>query len=326
MAISIIIPVYKVERYLVRCIESIIAQTYSDWELILVDDGSPDKSGDICERYAASDSRIYVIHQQNQGVSAARNHGIGLAKGEYITFVDSDDYLGQDFLSSFDLEHGADLQVQGMISTYPDQDDQTLLPTVTNDQNSSVYEALSCADNVRFLFSPWAKMFRTSILRDHAISFPTEICYTEDEVFVKRFLTHATSVRIFGQAHYYYTHESSAPLSGRDYGSEELHRCLTVEHATHQMLSQRLVSMPKEYMSVYIRRKSYLVYRLLHKATIESKTGNTNLKSLIIELKREYSSQLHYLGDLPQTYRLIRMAVVYLPASVAIIVLKRIVR
>lgn len=324
--ISIIVPVYKVEKCVARCIDSILAQQYADWELILVDDGSPDRSGEICDEYALKDARIHVLHQQNQGVSAARNHGIGLAKGEYITFVDSDDYLDRDFLSSFDLEHGADLQVQGMISTYPDQDDQTLLPTVTNDQNTSVYEALSCADNVRFLFSPWAKMFRTSILRDHAVSFPTEICYTEDEVFVKRFLTHATSVRIFGQAHYYYTHESSAPLSGRDYSSEELHRCLTVEHATHQMLSQRLVSMPKEYMCVYTRRKSYLVYRLLHKATIESKTGNKNLKSLIIELKREYSSQLHYLGDLPQTYRLMRMAVLHLPVSLALYVLKMIVR
>lgn len=324
--ISVIVPVYKVEQCLARCIDSILVQTYKDWELILVDDGSPDRSGEICDAYAVKDARIHTVHQQNQGVSAARNHGIEMAKGEYITFVDSDDYLDQDFLSSFDLEHGADLQVQGMISTYPDQEDQTLLPTVSNDQNTSVYEALSCADNVRFLFSPWAKLFRTSILRDHAVSFPTEICYTEDEVFVKRFLTHATSVRLFGQAHYFYTHESSAPLSGRDYSSEELHRCLTVEHATHQILSQRFVSIPKEYMSIYTRRKSYLVYRLLHKATIESKTGNKNLKSLIIELKREYSSQLHYLGDLPQTYRLMRMAVLNLPASVAIIVLKQIVR
>lgn len=324
--ISIIVPVYKVEHYLVRCIDSILQQSYTVWELILVDDGSPDRSGEICDQYAQQDVRIKVIHQQNQGVSAARNHGIVLAKGEYITFVDSDDYLDKEFLSSFDLQNGADLQVQGMISTYPDRDNQWLLPTVTNLQSMSVYEALSCSENVKFLFSPWAKLFRTSIIQEHTILFPTEICYTEDEVFVKRFLSYATSVSVMNQALYYYTHESSAPLSGRDYSSEELHACLTVEHAAHISLEQAQGGFPNEYMSVYIRRKSYLVYRLLHKAVQESAKVPRDLKALIAELKRDYSPQLHYLGDLPQTYRLIRLAVLHLPPVVAAFVIKMIIR
>ncbi len=324
--ISIIVPVYKVEHSLTRCIDSILAQRYSDWELILVDDGSPDRSGEICEEYASRDARIHVIHQQNQGVSAARNHGIEKAQGEYITFVDSDDYLDPVFLASFTLEDGTDLQVQGMISTYPDRENQTLLPTIIHPGKKSVYEALSCADNVKFLFSPWAKLFRTSILRDHVVSFPTEICYTEDEVFVKRFLTHAASVCIHDQAHYYYTHESAAPLSGRDYSSEELHTCLNVENRTHRLLHESLGTMPQEYMQVYIRRKSYLVYRLLHKTVQESRSKFIDMKDLISELKRDYSPQLHYLGDLPRTYRLMRMAVLYLPVILSIHVLKRIVR
>ncbi len=91
--ISVIVPVYKAERYLQECINSILNQTFTDLELILVDDGSPDNSGAICDEYAEKDKRVKVFHQENRGVSAARNLGIDNAKGEYITFVDSDDYI-----------------------------------------------------------------------------------------------------------------------------------------------------------------------------------------------------------------------------------------
>ena len=91
--LSIIVPVYKVEPYLPKCIESILAQTFTDFELILIDDGSPDRCGEICDEYAAKDNRIVVIHQKNEGVSAARNAGLDAAKGDYIGFVDSDDLI-----------------------------------------------------------------------------------------------------------------------------------------------------------------------------------------------------------------------------------------
>lgn len=91
--LSIIVPVYKVEKYLPRCIDSILAQTFRDFELILIDDGSPDNCGAICDDYAARDSRIKVIHQENAGVSAARNAGLDIASGTYLGFVDSDDWI-----------------------------------------------------------------------------------------------------------------------------------------------------------------------------------------------------------------------------------------
>ena len=91
--LSIIVPVYKVEEYLPKCIDSILAQTFNDFELILIDDGSPDRCGEICDEYAAKDSRIKVIHQKNQGVSAARNAGLDIATGTYLGFVDSDDWI-----------------------------------------------------------------------------------------------------------------------------------------------------------------------------------------------------------------------------------------
>lgn len=91
--ISIIVPVYMAEKYLNRCIESILCQTYKNFELILVDDGSPDTSGDLCDYWAGQDSRVKVIHKENGGASSARNCGLKIAKGKYIAFVDSDDWL-----------------------------------------------------------------------------------------------------------------------------------------------------------------------------------------------------------------------------------------
>ena len=91
--ISVIIPVYKVEKYLSKCVESIINQTYKNLEIILVNDGSPDNCGEICDEYAKKDSRIKVIHKENGGLSDARNAGIEIASGQYIAFVDSDDYI-----------------------------------------------------------------------------------------------------------------------------------------------------------------------------------------------------------------------------------------
>lgn len=97
--ISVIVPVYKVEPYLRECVDSILAQTFTDFELILIDDGSPDNCGIICDEYAERDNRIIVIHQENGGLSAARNSGLDVAKGEYVTFIDSDDVVSPLYLN-----------------------------------------------------------------------------------------------------------------------------------------------------------------------------------------------------------------------------------
>ncbi len=93
MRLSVVVPVYKAEKYLARCVESVLAQTMGDFELILVDDGSPDGSGAMCDDFASRDVRIKVLHQENTGVSAARNAGVAMAQGEYIAFLDSDDWI-----------------------------------------------------------------------------------------------------------------------------------------------------------------------------------------------------------------------------------------
>lgn len=107
--ISVIVPVYKVEKYLPKCIDSILQQIFTDFELLLIDDGSPDNSGKICDEYAIKDSRIRVFHKKNGGVSSARNLGLDNAKGEWISFIDADDWISSDFLS-FDHEEADVIQ------------------------------------------------------------------------------------------------------------------------------------------------------------------------------------------------------------------------
>ena len=120
--ISVIVPVYKVEPYIRKCVDSILGQTFSDIQVILVDDGSPDQCGKICDEYAKQDSRVHVIHQENKGVSAARNAGISLAKGEYIMLVDSDDFITENMLEKMHdciAESGSDIVICG-INTFLD--------------------------------------------------------------------------------------------------------------------------------------------------------------------------------------------------------------
>ena len=114
--ISVIVPVYRVEEYLPRCVDSILAQTHSDLEVILVDDGSPDRCGAICDAYAAEDRRVTVIHKENGGLSSARNAGLEAAKGEYIAFVDSDDWIEPEMyghMLSLMKKYGAGLVTAG---------------------------------------------------------------------------------------------------------------------------------------------------------------------------------------------------------------------
>ena len=109
--ISVIVPIYNVEKYLDKCVESIVTQTYKNLEIILVDDGSPDRCPEICDKWAEKDERIKVIHKKNGGLSDARNEGYAVSSGEYISFIDSDDYIDREFYAilSNALDNGTDI-------------------------------------------------------------------------------------------------------------------------------------------------------------------------------------------------------------------------
>ncbi len=197
--ISVIVPVYKVEQYLPACLDSILAQTFEDFELILVDDGSPDNCGRICDEYAKKDSRIKVIHQENQGLSGARNTGIEIARGEYITFIDSDDLVTENYLQVLHdalVTQTADLSV---CRTCRFEDGKT--PNLASKQETNEFQC-TCFDHretcvimyegsQEIPVNAWGKLFRTELFRE--IRFPLGrvhedqavvpiICYNVDKV------------------------------------------------------------------------------------------------------------------------------------------------
>lgn len=138
MLISVIVPVYNVECYLKSCIESILMQTFNDFELILVDDGSPDHCGEICDEYVQKDSRVRVIHQLNQGLSAARNNAIDVAKGDYLTFVDSDDFILPhclEVLLNLCRENNADISACNMVRCLSTDSLSDVKEQLTNKKN-----------------------------------------------------------------------------------------------------------------------------------------------------------------------------------------------
>lgn len=170
--ISIIVPVYRVEQYLVKCVESLLGQTYRETEIILVDDGSPDQCGAICDGYAARDSRIRVIHQPNGGVSSARNAGLAAASGEYIGFVDPDDWVQPDMYERMLEEmtaRQADLVICGYQYHHEDGsvDETRLYPerdTEVIDRKELLKRFGDMPPTVRHV--TWNKLFRRSLLRE----------------------------------------------------------------------------------------------------------------------------------------------------------------
>lgn len=180
--ISIIIPVYNVRDYLDICLSSIAAQSYFDWECILVDDGSRDGSGELCDKWAEKESRMHVVHQENSGVSCARNRGLGLAKGEYVVFVDSDDYVDTDYLLNLSTEPSADLFVTGVKHMRHDNTCVIFEPLADARYGLDVNNMENFIDlNYKYLlFAPFSKRYRLSVIRENALEFPVGCSYGED--------------------------------------------------------------------------------------------------------------------------------------------------
>lgn len=201
--ISIVVPVYNVEKYLHCCIDSILSQTYTDFELILIDDGSKDKSGIICDEYSKKDERIRVSHKANGGVSAARNSGIDKAKGKYIVFIDADDWIRTDYLAQF-MEHVSDADL--LIAYYkyvgciPDAK-QLDIEDITRMAAISIDEMF----RIPFLMTaPWAKMYRTDIIKENGIRFNENLIWGEDMCFVSDYLCRSNGFSLIDNVGYMY--------------------------------------------------------------------------------------------------------------------------
>lgn len=201
--ISVIVPVYKAEKYLHRCIDSILTQSYTDFELLLIDDGSPDNCGGICDDYAAQDSRIRVFHKENGGVSAARNLGIEKSRGEWITFIDADDYVHPDFLSSLYCCHDADIIVGSFQLVGTDEKWDSVLDEHYYDKDSFVEKVIEFALTIHY-HTPWAKLFRREIIANNHLCFDEKMHSSEDWLFVLNYLIHTQSLRTSSSPYYFY--------------------------------------------------------------------------------------------------------------------------
>lgn len=221
--ISIIVPVYKTENFLGRCIESIIRQNFTDFELLLINDGSPDNSGKICEEYAQKDSRIRVFHKENGGVSTARNLGIVNAIGEYLTFVDSDDYVSLDYLSRF-LSSGAnaDMYIQGYQLVDTIKKRVKCCKFEKSQFFRNIAEPFLLAEKNGVITSPYVKLFKRKIVIDNNLKFDIRLKNGEDLVFVLTYLCFVQTVFVSDFAGYFYVNHGGESLSKRFISFDEM--------------------------------------------------------------------------------------------------------
>lgn len=222
--ISIITPIYKAERYLHRCIDSILAQSYNDFELLLVDDGSPDCSGAICDEYAQKDSRVRVFHKENGGVSSARNFGLDNAVGDYIAFCDADDYVSRNWLSGFSstIVNELDIAFQGYYYLTNDGMEERCLYDMTGNSNTVLQKVVLDLVTSGCYGYIWLSVFNKSLIDKLGLRFDEKSAFNEDAQFLSEYLEHVTSFSTIAQANYYYI----APESGKQYKGDNFYSVL----------------------------------------------------------------------------------------------------
>ena len=272
--ISVIVPVYKAEAFLQKCVNSILQQTFTNLELLLIDDGSPDNSGALCDRFAASDSRVRVFHKPNGGVSSARNLGMKEARGDFIAFADSDDWLAPDALETFyyaAISAGADSVGSPHVCVAPWGEERVepgaMAPGVYDADaiQSGIVDRLlgdRLGKNVLNGFI-WRFLFTRSIIRENNIEF--EGAYLEDELFLMEYFCYAKKLVMVEKPLYYYLEN---PVS-----------------VTHRYL--------KDYMETYhgfFRRKEALVQRFDLESRRPQWRESTNWAGLLIAVGNEYAA------------------------------------
>lgn len=279
--VSMIIPVYGVEAYIVECLESVLNQTYSNLEVILIDDESPDNCPQICDEFAKKDTRIKVIHQKNGGAANARNHGLDIASGEYICFIDSDDKIENDYVERLldnVREQNADIAVCAFKQWY-----QNKLEDYT-EKEKKIY---SGKDYIRKFLLDWTcgliwnKIFHKKTLKGVRFEEGHKI---DDEFFTYQAVLRAEKVAVFDETLYWYRmRKSGVMLSGKEYKT--------------QMLKDRLEYMTKRYENVigrYPDIKSEYLYNLtdnLIRFTREA-NGEADLINNVNKVKKKYWNQI----------------------------------
>ena len=272
--ISVIVPVYKVEKYLNKCIDSILSQTYRELEVILVDDGSPDSCGQICDYYKDTDDRVKVIHKKNGGLSDARNAGLAIATGEYIGFVDSDDWIKAD-MYEYLINELAENKAQIAVCNWINATDKRYMI------NNFEEQCISGEEGVKLLFEDktenyaWNKLYSSSLWSD--IKFPVGKNF-EDVLTIYKVFGKAERIAFANEAKYYYRIRSSSISGTRNYNNR-LH--------IYQAFCDRYEEASKEYpqykKELFGRIRKYycheLSYTIIHDP--EDRELNWNLLKLL---------------------------------------------
>lgn len=208
--VSIIVPIYNIEGYIRECIDSILAQTYPDFELILVDDDSPDNCGRICDEYAEKDVRIKVIHKENGGLTSARNAGLSVAKGDWIMHVDGDDWIEPDMIESL-IEAAniteADL-VFGDHMKYGPSAGNHKLPTWSNDKKDSMSRYIAYS-----MTTIWGSIAKSSLYTEHCLKSPDGVSYCEDFHLIVRLCHYAKKIANVHRPFYHYRYRPTSIMS-----------------------------------------------------------------------------------------------------------------
>lgn len=252
--VSIIIPVYNVEEYIRTCLDSVVEQRYKDWECICVDDGSLDSSGIILDEYANQDDRFRVIHQKNAGVSAARNTGLSSARGEWVCFVDSDDWIGIDYLQHLveNVSEDVDYIISGNESIY---DGKTIRKNIPSAKciftlDSTGAEPMADIMELHLPYGPTNKLFRLCILKEYNIIFPISTSYGEDLLFNFQYLNYVRKVVTVPVSDYFYRQVIGVSLSHKV-------RPDRFDNDYHQWCIRRNFLVYREMWTVRIQRYMY---------------------------------------------------------------------
>ena len=203
--ISVILPIYNVAQFLPRCIESVCSQTYDNLEIILVDDGSPDDCGDICDKYAEKDNRIVVVHKQNGGLSDARNKGAEIANGEYITFIDADDHVDDMYISVLYTSLSSK-DVDCVISNARDYSEDGIIVKEKNNELNYLFNTNQAIKELlledKFVCTCWGNLYKSSICKSLKFDINMKIC--EDFKFLLNYINKSNNILVIDKVVYNY--------------------------------------------------------------------------------------------------------------------------
>lgn len=260
--ISIIVPVYNVKAYLNTCFESIVNQTYQNIEIIVIDDGSTDESPAICDEWAKRDNRIKVIHKQNAGVSAARNTGIEIATGDYIGFVDSDDYIEPEMFEKL-LENIVDNKSQlAVCGLFKDEAQIKADNCQCVASDAALAMLFNIADHPYFEGYVWNKLYDSKIIKVNTLCFDTSLKMSEDTLFNFKYLQYADKVSILNSSMYHYVYRALSVMNNKDLDNDFKMIALIdyfIDHANSQEIKDCVVRWAYKYWIKAI--DGYIVYK-----------------------------------------------------------------